>query len=175
MIRPRLEFGNDPEIRAKEAASELGDQLFARAFASILAVTAEIAIDAMSGCGPVNGLVRPDGDIRLGVAKTLDGRHLDMIGRGGVERAGAAVPNDGAGVGEESVSMRVALNRRWDGNRPTVIVLRQAIDLIDAEDGIGFKERDIALDLIAIAIHLGVCTENPIGVDDAPESPKLAE
>ena len=48
MIRPRLEFGNDPEIRAKEAASELG---FARAFASILAVTAEIAIDAMSGCG----------------------------------------------------------------------------------------------------------------------------
>jgi hypothetical protein len=44
MIRPRLEFGNDPEIRAKEAASELCDQLFARAFASILVVTAEIAL-----------------------------------------------------------------------------------------------------------------------------------
>ena len=53
MLRPRFELGNDPEIRAKEAAPEFGDQFFARAFASILAVTAEIAIDAMSGCGPV--------------------------------------------------------------------------------------------------------------------------
>ena len=54
MIRPRLEFGDDPEIRAEEAAPELGNQLFARAFASILAVTAEIAIDAVRRSGPVH-------------------------------------------------------------------------------------------------------------------------
>ena len=54
MIRPRFEFGNDPEIRAEEAAPEFGDQLFARAFAPILAVTAEIAINAVSGSGPMH-------------------------------------------------------------------------------------------------------------------------
>jgi hypothetical protein len=51
-------------------------------------------------------------------------------------------------------------------------VLRQAIDLIDAEDGIGFKERDIALDLIAIAIHLGL--REPAGVDDQASGFALA-
>ena len=49
MIRPRFEFGHDAEIRAEEAAPEFGDQLFARAFAAILAVAAEIAVDAVSG------------------------------------------------------------------------------------------------------------------------------
>jgi hypothetical protein len=91
MIRSRLEFGRDPEIRAEEAAPEFGNQLFARAFATILAVTAEIAIDAVSGSGPMHGLMRSDGDIGGRVAKTLDGRHLDMIERRGVERACAAV------------------------------------------------------------------------------------
>lgn len=53
MIRPRFQFRRDPEISAEEAAPEFGNQLFARAFAPILAVTAEIAIDAVSGSGPV--------------------------------------------------------------------------------------------------------------------------
>ena len=69
--------------------------------------------------------------------------------------------------------MRVALDRRWDGNRPTVIVLRQAIDLIDAEDGIGFEERDIALDLIAIAIRLGL--REPAGIDHRASGLALAD
>lgn len=32
VIRPRLEFRDDPQIRAKEATAKLGDQLFASAF-----------------------------------------------------------------------------------------------------------------------------------------------
>ena len=42
MIRARFKFRRDPEIRAEEATPEFGNQLFARAFATILAVTAEI-------------------------------------------------------------------------------------------------------------------------------------
>ena len=81
--------------------------------------------------------------------------------------------NDGAGVGEERVGVRVAFDRRRDGRRPTVIVFGQAIDLIDAEDGIGLEERDIALDLIAIAVHLGLC--EPAGVDHDASRLALAD
>jgi hypothetical protein len=36
MVGPGLELRHDAEIGAEEAAPELGDQLFARAFAAIL-------------------------------------------------------------------------------------------------------------------------------------------
>ena len=54
MIRPRFEFGNNPEIRAEEAAPEFGNQLFACTLTTIFAVTAKIAIDAVSGSGPMH-------------------------------------------------------------------------------------------------------------------------
>ena len=111
MIRPRLKFRRDPEIRAEEATPEFGNQLFARAFAPILAVTAEIAINAVGGSGPMHGLMSSDGDIGVRVAKTFDRRHLNVIGRGRVKRHRAAVPNNCAGVGKESVGVRVALDR----------------------------------------------------------------
>ena len=53
MIRTRFEFGHDAEVRAKEAAPEFRNQFLARAFATILAVPAEISIDAMGRSGPV--------------------------------------------------------------------------------------------------------------------------
>ena len=111
MVRSRFEFGRDPEIRAEETAPEFGNQLFACAFAPIPAVTAEIAIDAVSGSGPVHGLMGSDGDIGGGIAKALDRRHLNVIGRGRVKRHRAAMPNNRAGIGKESVGARVTLDR----------------------------------------------------------------
>ena len=49
VTRPRFEFGHDSEIGTEEAASEFGDQFLARAFASILVMAAEVAVDAMRG------------------------------------------------------------------------------------------------------------------------------
>jgi len=111
VIRARFEFRHDAEVRAKEAAPEFRDQFLARAFATILAVPAEISIDAVGRSGPVNGFMRSDGDIGLRVAKTFDRRHLDVIGGGRVERHRAAMSDDGAGVGEERVGVRVAFDR----------------------------------------------------------------
>ena len=111
MVRSWLKLRDNAKVSAKEAAPELSDQLLTRAFAAILAVPAEIAIDAMRRSGPVNSLVRPDGDVGRRVAKALDRRHLNVIGRGRVKRHRAAVPNNRAGVGKESVGVRVALDR----------------------------------------------------------------
>jgi hypothetical protein len=54
VIRARFEFRHDAEVRAKEAAPEFRDQFLARAFATILAVAAEISIDAVGRGGPVH-------------------------------------------------------------------------------------------------------------------------
>ena len=54
-----------------------------------------------------------------------------------------------------------------------MIVLMQVIDLIDAEDGVGFQERDIAFDLIAVAVGLGL--HEPTGVDDGAAGLALAD
>ena len=111
MVRSWLKLRDNAKVSAKEAAPELSDQLLTRAFAAILAVPAEIAIVAMRRSGPVNSLVRPDGDVGRRVAKALDRRHLNVIGRRCVEGACAAVANDGAGIGEEGVGVRVAFDR----------------------------------------------------------------
>ena len=111
MIRPWFEFGRDSKIRAEEAAPEFRDQFLARALAAVLAVAAEVAVDAVGRSGPVNGFMRSDGDIGVRVAKTFDRRHLNVIGRGRVKGHRAAVPNNRAGVGKESVGVRVALDR----------------------------------------------------------------
>jgi hypothetical protein len=38
-----------------------------------------------------------------------------------------------------------------------------------------YNDEEMADESQNCAPSVGVCTENPIGVDDAPESPKLAE
>ena len=54
VIGARFEFGNDAEIGAEKACAKLRDQLFARAFAAILCVAAEIAIGASRRRGPMH-------------------------------------------------------------------------------------------------------------------------
>ena len=54
MIRTRLEFGHDAEIRTEETRAWLRDQLFARPLTAILRVAAEVAVDAMRGGRPMD-------------------------------------------------------------------------------------------------------------------------
>ena len=61
--------------------------------------------------GIMNRFMRSDGDIGLRVAKPFERRHLDMIGGGRIERHRAAMADDGAGVGEVRVGVRVAFDR----------------------------------------------------------------
>ena len=86
-----------------------------------------------------------------GIAKRLERRHLDVVSDGRVVGLAAAMPDDRAGVGEEAIGLLDALDRIEDRRRPVMIMVGQAVDLLDVEDGVGLEERDFPIDLAAIA------------------------
>lgn len=53
MIGPRLEFGNDAEIGAEEAASQLGNEFFAGALGLVPGVAAQIPANPLGPRRPV--------------------------------------------------------------------------------------------------------------------------
>ena len=76
----------------------------------------------------------------------------------------AAVTHHSAGVGEEHVGGCVPLDNNRGRCRPRVIMFGQAINLIDAEDGVSLEKWDVAFDVIAIAVSFGPCEAT--GIDD---------
>ena len=54
MILTRLEFRSDAEVGAEEAASEFGNQFFARTLGLVFGVAAEVAVEALRRRRPVN-------------------------------------------------------------------------------------------------------------------------
>jgi len=108
VILTRLEFRGDAEVGAEEAAPEFGNQFLARALGLIFGVAAEVAVEALRSRRPVNKFMAQHGRVRRGVAKRSVGRHLHMIARGRIEGFAAAMPDDGAGVGEELLGLRDA-------------------------------------------------------------------
>ena len=79
MIRPRLQFRDDPEIGAEETCPYVGTKLFARAIRAILMVAAEISVQPMACADPVGDLVSEDGVVTLGIPERLETRHLNAI------------------------------------------------------------------------------------------------
>ncbi len=57
MVWARFEFWNDPEIGAKEATPQFGDQLLPCSFSAVPGITAEIPPDASGIGGPMNCFV----------------------------------------------------------------------------------------------------------------------
>ena len=53
VVRPRLELRHDAEVRAEVHRPQFGDQFLAAAFAPILVVAAEIAVDPVGRSRPV--------------------------------------------------------------------------------------------------------------------------
>ena len=54
VILARLEFRRDAEVGAEEAASEFGNQFFARTLGLVFGVAAEVAVEALRSRRPVN-------------------------------------------------------------------------------------------------------------------------
>ena len=98
----------DPEIGAEEGGTELGDEFFLRVAFIAKPHAPEIPCEALLVFRPVRDLMRQRGGVALGVAEGLEGRHLHMVGAFGIEGAGAAMADVGAGRGKEPVggSMR---------------------------------------------------------------------
>ena len=105
--------------------------------------------------GIMGHLMAQHGRVGRRIAKRRKGRHLHMVAGGRVVGLPAVVPDDGAGVAEEILGSGDALvaflNRRHGG----VIAIRQAFDLSDVEDRVGFQERDFAVRFFARSIDVG--------------------
>lgn len=89
---------------------------------------------------------------------------MDVIARRRVEGFRSAVADDRTDVGKEPVGVSDTFDRVDDLVGPMVILIGKAVDLIAVEHCVGLQERDIALDLIAAEIRLGLGEE--AGVDD---------
>ncbi|TCL63190.1 hypothetical protein EV286_1174 [Rhizobium sp. BK251] len=79
MIRAWLKFRDDTEIGAEEAAAEFGNQLLAGAFAPVLCIAAEVAIEPVWRCRPMRHLVTEYCDIGSIIRERIEGWHLDIV------------------------------------------------------------------------------------------------
>jgi hypothetical protein len=109
MVRPRLEFGRDAEIGTKEAASELGDQLFPRSLGLVFVVTTEVSVQTVRSTCIVDAFMSENRIIARGVSETLQFWHLDGVATGRIECLRSAVPDRRAGIGEEAFCVLDAL------------------------------------------------------------------
>ena len=116
-LEPRRDVGSvivahvrrDAEIGREKCRSQFRHQLFARIAFVAEALAPEIPRQALLVLGPVHAFMRERGSVALGVAESLERRHLDEIGALGVVGAIAAVADHGAGRGEECVGCFEAL------------------------------------------------------------------
>ena len=173
MICARLELRHDAEVRAEEACAEFGDKFFPGALAAVLRISAEVAIDTMRGRRPVHALVRERRSVALGVAEALERRHLDEVERRCVVRLVAAMPDRRADVGEERVGVCETSFGRGAWSHRRVVLVRQAVDLVNAEHGVGTQERNRPLDIVALVVRLGL--DDLVGVDHHRSSLAFAD
>ena len=101
----------DTEVTAQERGPDLGDQFFTGITCVAELPMPEVPVEAGRVFRPVRQLVCQRRVIALGIRKGREGRHLYVIGIGGVVRPIPAVANVGTGVGEEPVGRRDPLNR----------------------------------------------------------------
>ena len=139
---PRAPPGSIPRSAARKAepssatSSSIGVAFIAPALA------AKVAVKAVGVARPVGHLMRQGGVIALGIAEGLKGRHLHIVGRHGVISLIATMPDIGGSRGKELLRMVDALDgvklRLGNG----IEMRRQALDLLDVEDGVAFHERE---------------------------------
>src|ERR1022692_4139951 len=152
MIVTRL--GRKREVGAEKSATNFTDQLFRRV--SMAAETAsQIAIKAGSVSRMMHTFVSESRVVGLGIAESLERRHLDTIRTWGIKGAIAAMKNDGAGRLEKRLGPVNALQGA-DGRIECCIEMRgQIVDLFTIEHRVGFQEWDGVLGLFAILGGLG--------------------
>ena len=98
---------------------------------------------------PVRHLMAEGAVIGIGILEALERRHLHMVRTRGVIGAPAAVTDVRAAVPEEGVDARDPFVGIDVLNFGFAVAIRQAVDLIDVEDGVGLEERDALFDALA--------------------------
>ena len=163
VVRARLQ-GN-LQIAGQECAAQLGDQFFSGIAFITKTLAAQIAIQPRGVARPVGGLVRERRVVAFRIAKALEGRHLDVIGREAEEGAVSAVTDFSFGGGEEGFRMFDARDRIEHRLGELGVMGGQAVDLLDIEDRVALHVGDGLVDLLAGGF-IGFGSGERVGVDD---------
>jgi hypothetical protein len=157
-------FELEPKVSAQEGGAQLGHEFFAGIAVVTEALAPEIAVEAGRMAGPVGRLMGERRVVGLRVAERFERWHLDVIQRGAVVGAVAAMPDVGAGRGEEGLGPGDPLVGIAAGVSQCMVVLGQALNLLDIEDRVGFQERDGPFGLVTGRL-VGFGTAHRVGVD----------
>ncbi len=158
-------FKGESEVSGQEGAAHLGDQLFAGVAGIAEGLASEVAVEALGVTRPVRGLMGERRVVAFGIAKALEGRHLDVIGADGVVRHVAAVTDVCAGGGKEGVGGLDPLHGIKGRFGQFVELCGQTLHLLDIEDGVAFQERDGAF-FVCAGFGVGLGARDGIRVDD---------
>ena len=158
----------NPEIGAEKRSPEFRDQLFAGIGAVGKALLPEIPIQAGFVARPVDALMPERRVIGRRIAEGLEGRDHDLIRTRRIISASAFMTYGSAKMGEKGLSLGNAIIRIARLARSLRLreePLRQTVDLLDVEDGVGLQKRnDAGLALGRAFARLRA--QHLVGIDD---------
>src|ERR1035441_5463087 len=158
-------FQSKLQIGAQEGGPEFGNQFLDSVTFAPKAMPAEVTVKLGLAACPVGAFMSKRRVITVSVLETLEWRHLDRIGGDAVKRTISAV-SDGCSQGcEELLHVLDAGNRVRVRYGSRVIDFRQAVDLLDIENGIPLKEWDFPVDFVA-RLFVGFLSRDAVRVDD---------
>ena len=163
MIPARLH--RELKVGTQESCSEFGNQFLDRVTFAPEAMPAEVTVEPGLAACPVRAFMGKGRVITVRVLETLERRHLDRIGGDAVKRTISAV-SDGCSQGCEELFRVIDAGHRVEcrcGFR--VINFRQAVDLLDVENGVPLKKRDFPVDFVA-RLFVGLLSRDAVRVDD---------
>jgi hypothetical protein len=143
-------FQSKLQICAQERGPKFGNQFLNGVTFAPEAMPAEVTVEPGLAACPVGAFMGKRRVITVRVLETLEWRHLDRIGGDAVKCTISAVP-DGCSQSCEELLRVVDAGHRVEcrcGFR--VINFRQAVDLLEIENGVPLKEWDFPVDFVPV-------------------------
>ena len=130
------------QIGAQEGCPEFRNKFLDSVTFASEAMPAEVTVEPGLAACPVGAFMGKRRVITVRVLETLEWRHLDRIGGDAVKRTISAVPDGCSQSCEELLRVLDAGHRVECRCGFRVINFRQAVDLLDIENGVPLKEWD---------------------------------
>jgi hypothetical protein len=122
----------------------------------------------------MDGFMRARRVIAFAVPKEVNARHMDVVGRGDVASPAATVNDIRTRRGQETFRSLDPLHGLNARGRLCVIVLGQALDLLDVKNGVALHEGNGALGFLA-GRAVRIASDDLVGIDDKAAVLALAD
>ncbi len=153
------------QIGTQESSPEFGNQFLDSVTFTPEAMPAEVTVKPGLAARPMRTFMGKRRIVAIRVLETLEWRHLDRIGGDAVKGAISSVSDSCSQGGEEPFRVLDADHRVECRCGFRVINFRQAVDLLDIENGVPLEKRDFPVDFVA-SLFVGFLSRDAVCVDD---------